>query len=408
MTASLDRVSGAAVPPAGGAARRAGRPVGGWAFLGLTLASLGGPLALAALYAPQLVDDVSSSAGLATLASAVVFLAPLAIWVHYARHVAGPGGLYGFVEAAAGRRVAQVQAGVWIISYLLYLLYTTAAIVYDTLPDVLPGVRPYQPLLEIAIPVVLAAVMLAGRTAALLAVGVLAAGQVALVAALDVVTLAHDPSTAASFGYHGPSGSFATASAGTSLLYICGSLPLFLGGELARPARTVSRILPLGYLLVVVGIVLAVYPLSQNPAFTRAEIPGMSVAQVFAGHGFAVAIGVGVAASIAGVMLVEYLALSRLVHAVTAWPQRKVVAGLGAALVAAAPISLINPDAFYDDLIKPSLAALWVSQAIVFAVYPRFAVRRGSRRVPVYALGAVATALAVYGLWNTLHNTAAS
>ncbi|MGH6657347.1 MAG: hypothetical protein ACRDVE_19360, partial [Actinocrinis sp.] len=220
MTASLDRVSGAARPPADGASRTAGRPVGGWAFLGLTLTSLGGPLALAALYAPQLVDDASASAGLAMLAAAVVFAAPIAIWVKYSRHVSGPGGLYSFVEAAAGRRVAQVQAVVWIVSYLLYLLYTTASIVYDTLPTVLPGVRPYRPLLEIAIPVVLAAVMLAGRTAALLAIGVLAAGQVALVAALDVVTLAHNPSTAASFSSHAPAGSLASASANTALLYI--------------------------------------------------------------------------------------------------------------------------------------------------------------------------------------------
>jgi hypothetical protein len=62
--------------------------------------------------------------------------------------------LYSFVEAAAGRRVALVQAGLWIVSYLLY---TTDQIVYDTLPAVLPGERSYQPLLEIAIPVTLAA-----------------------------------------------------------------------------------------------------------------------------------------------------------------------------------------------------------------------------------------------------------
>jgi hypothetical protein len=32
-----------------------GRPIGGWAFLGVTVTSLGGPLALAALYAPSIV-----------------------------------------------------------------------------------------------------------------------------------------------------------------------------------------------------------------------------------------------------------------------------------------------------------------------------------------------------------------
>lgn len=409
MTASTDRRSGPASPPADGPPHSAQRPVGQWAFLGLTLTSLGGPLALAALNAPHLIDDASASAGLAMLAAAIVFLAPLAIWLTYSRHTAsagGAGGLYSFVELAAGRRVARIQAGIWIFSYLLYLLYTTVDIVYDLLPQVLPGITPYRPLLQIAIPAALAAVMLAGRGLTLLVVGVMAAGQLALLAALDVITLAHSFPTAASFGTRAPAGALTTASAGTALLYICGSLPLFLGGELARPARTISRMLPLGYLLAVLGITLAVFPLSSNPAFTQAAIPGMSVAQVFAGHGLAVAIGIGVAASTAGVMLAEYLALSRLLTAVTPWPRQRIIAGLGVALVASAPLSLINPDRFYDDLLKPSLGALWVSQAIVFAVYPRFATRhapgRRSHHAMAYALAGTATALSAYGLWISI------
>jgi hypothetical protein len=52
---------------------------------------------------------------------------PLVIWLRYARRVNGAGRLYSFVEAAAGRRVAG-QAGLWIVSYLLYLLYTGAIV----------------------------------------------------------------------------------------------------------------------------------------------------------------------------------------------------------------------------------------------------------------------------------------
>ncbi|MGZ4468938.1 MAG: hypothetical protein ACXVXB_10700, partial [Nocardioidaceae bacterium] len=143
-------------PPEGSGGRdRPLRPIGPAAFLAVTIVSLGGPLALAALYAPTIVADASASAGLVTVSAAVVFGAPLLVWLRYSRHVAGPGGLYGFVESAAGRRVALVQAGLWIASYLLYLLYTTASIVYDLLPAVLPGVRAYQPLLEVTIPVLL-------------------------------------------------------------------------------------------------------------------------------------------------------------------------------------------------------------------------------------------------------------
>ena len=115
-------------------ARGAGRPVSGWAFAGVAVASFGGPLALAALYAPGIVADATSSAGLAMVAAAAVFAFPLVIWLRYARHSNGAGGLYSFVEAAAGRRAALVQAALWIVSYLLYLLYTTVQIVYDTLP----------------------------------------------------------------------------------------------------------------------------------------------------------------------------------------------------------------------------------------------------------------------------------
>jgi amino acid transporter len=142
------------------------RPIGPWAFAGVAVASFGGPLALAALIAPGLVADASDSAGVEMLAAVVVFAAPLAIWLRYSRHVAGSGGLYSFVEAAAGRRVALVQAAIWTFSYLLYVIYTTVQIVYDVLPVVLPGERRYQTVLALLIPVALAAVIIAGRAVA--------------------------------------------------------------------------------------------------------------------------------------------------------------------------------------------------------------------------------------------------
>ena len=93
------------------------RPASAWAFAGVAVTSFGGPLALAALYAPGIVAGAASvSAGLAMVAAVAVFAFPLAIWLRYARHISGPGGLYAFVEAAAGRRVALVQAGLWIVS----------------------------------------------------------------------------------------------------------------------------------------------------------------------------------------------------------------------------------------------------------------------------------------------------
>jgi len=103
-------------------------------------------------------------------------------------------------------------------------------------------------------------------------------------------------------------------------------------------------------------------------------------------------------------MLVEYLALSRLVGAVTSWPMRRIIIAIGAAVVLVAPFTLINPERIYNDLLTPSLVALWLSQLIVFAVYPRFAARRHDRPLPAWVLTGAATAFAAYGLWATIQH----
>jgi hypothetical protein len=156
------------------------------------------------------------------------------------------------------------------------------------------------------------------------------------------------------------------------------------------------------YLATAVVIIAAVAPLAADPALAGSEIPGMAVAERFVGHDFAVTVGIGVAVSTAAVILIEYLALSRLTVAVTAWPLRRVIVGIGVIMVAVGPVLLINPDQIYDDLVTPSLFALWLSQLITFAVYPRFVARRGGRVGPAVALAAGASALAVYGLWTTI------
>ncbi|HEY0804898.1 MAG TPA: hypothetical protein VGD84_07535 [Pseudonocardiaceae bacterium] len=360
---------------------------------------------LAALDVPSIVADASASAGLATVAAAIVFGAPLAIMLRYSREIASSGGLYAFVDTAAGRRVARVQAGFWLISYVLYLLYTTASIVYDTLPFVVPGVVPYQPFLEIAIPVALAGIMLAGRAVTLAVTGLLAVGQLTLVGILAGLTIGHGGAPVSSFGATAPTGALARDAAQTALLYVCGSLPLFLGGEVVRPHRTIPRVLVIGYLLVAASVVVTVFPLAANPSFGFEPIPGVAIAQVYGNHTLAVATGIGVAASVAGVMLVEYIAMTRLMHALTGRSLRQITAAVAVALVVTAPISLINPDGFYHNLLKPSLIALWLSQLIVSAVYPRFVAKRGGRVIPAWTLAIVSCAFAVYGMVATIQHT---
>ena len=334
------------------------------------------------------------------VAAVVVFGAPLLIWLRYARYVSSSGGLYAFVEAAVGRRVALVQAATWIVSYVLYLAYTTVQIVYDVLPSVVPIGKGLQTALALAIPIAIVAVMVAGRAAALLALAAMAVGQLALAGILDGVTVAHLSAPASAFAAGAPTGSLAKAGAQTSLLYVCGSLPLFLGGELRRPARTIRRGLTGTYLLTAVVISLAVVPLAVAPGLLQTAIPGVTITRLFAGASVAEAVGIGVAVSIAAVIVCEYLALTRLLHAIGGWPMRPIAVGVGALMVLAAPLSLINPDGFYTALIKPSLVALWISQLIVFLAYPRFAAKHGQRVLPAWTLSAAASGLAIYGLWT--------
>src|SRR5947207_4684620 len=103
--------------------------VPGIVFVGAVVASIGGPLALAALYLPGAAGDALSASGLTVLLAILVFLAPLAVWLGFSERIASAGGLAAFVEAAAGRTAARVQAAVWIVAYFLYLPYTVTYIV---------------------------------------------------------------------------------------------------------------------------------------------------------------------------------------------------------------------------------------------------------------------------------------
>jgi amino acid transporter len=405
VRAGTDAVNGAD-QSAGQVRPELGRPIGPLAFAGFAVASFGGPLALAALSAPGTLDDAAGSAGLAMFAAVVVFAFPLVIWLRYARYINSSGGLYAFVEAAAGRRVALAQAGIWTFSYLLYVVYTTVQIVYDLLPAIFPGERQYQSLLALLIPIAIAAVMIAGRAAALIVIGIIAAGQLVLAGILDGVTLANLSTPVSSFGVGSSAGSVAQASAQTSLLYICGSLPLFLGGELAHPARTVRRGLTGAFLISGLVILLAVAPLAAAPGLTHADVPGVTVMQLFSTRGLANAVGIGIALSTAGVIICEYFAVTRLAHAIGGWRMRPINVVIGAILVLSAPLTLIDPEGFYNTLVKPSLIALWLSQLIVFAVYPWFAAKQRQRMLPAWIFTVVASGLAMYGLWTTLHQAA--
>ena len=373
-------------------------------FVGFTVAATGGPLALVALNVPGTVASRSST-GLVVLLAVLAFAAPAAIWYRYSEAIVSSGGLYSFVEAAAGRRAALTQGAIWTVSYGLYLPYTITYIVYDLLPVVFPGVGPHRALLEVTLPLVVVGVAVLPVRGALLVAGALAAAQVALVAALLVAARAGIGAPARAFAAHGSTGTLLHGSVNVSLLFVCSSLPLFLGGEVRGGSRTVRRGLVVG-----LGGAAAVVLLGSlvwnrtGAAVLGSPIPGVALARASWGHAFGTWVGLGVVASTAGVILAEYVALSRLLHTMAARPISWANGVVAVGFVGASLLSLIDPESFYADLVKPSLVALWVSQLAVVAVYPRWAARRagaGGWRAPL-VVSAGACGLFGYGLYSAL------
>jgi len=187
-------------------------------------------------------------------------------------------------------------------------------------------------------------------------------------------------------------------------LFVCASLPLYLGSEISGGARTIRRGLPAAVAVVGGVFLFAAIPLAVVPESLRnAAVPGAAIAQAYGGRGLGVVVGLGTAASVLVLIVAEYLALARLFHWLHGPPVRDVIVWTALPFIAADAISLINPERFYNDLLKPSLAALYVSQLVVFAAFPRF--RRGGIAV---AAAAVASALAVWGLYTLFVSGSAS
>ncbi len=344
-----------------------------------------------------------SSAGLVTAIGAALYALPLAVWVRYSDEIVSAGGLAAFVEAAVGHRLALVQAAIWAFSYFLYLPYTVTDIVYEMLADVFPGIEPWRWLIELILPVAIVALVLLGTRPVLQLLLVSAALQLALMLALGFVMLAKSGAPTHSFtSSPGPHG-LVRGGANIALLFLCGSLPIFLGAEVVGGSRTVRRTLVGAGAIVAAYLVFAAFPLAAvDPSLRDANLPGYAIASAYSTRWFAIAIGVGAAASVAGLILAEYLALSRLLFSVTGIHVRRLLAWIAVPFVAIDALSIADPESFDENVLRPALIALFLSQLIVFGVFPIYRRRRG-RLTPVdVLLAAGAFALMAWGLYRAI------
>jgi hypothetical protein len=87
---------------------------------------------------------------------------------------------------------------------------------------------------------------------------------------------------------------------------------------------------------------------------------------------------------------------------------RKLLVWIGVPFIAADALSVIDPEKFDDSVLRVSLVALYLSQLIVFAVFPVYRRRRG-RLTPVDIVLAVgAFALMAWGLYRAATGPLAS
>ena len=379
----------------GGALTRPGAesaPLSAGLFVGFAAASIGGPLALLTLL-PGAIGEGVDSAGLVVALALVVFAVPLGIWLAYSSSVLSPGGLSAFVQAAAGRRLAVAHGWIWALAYFLYLPYTVTFVVYDLLEPVFPGLHDYRAALELVLPVALVAIVFAPVRGVVAGLGVLAAAQIVLLLVVAGLELSH--TGAPTVGKPSVS-STGRATGDAALLFVCASLPLYLAAEVRGGTRAVRRGLTAAVAIVGAAILLAALPLVKVPAELRdATVPGAAIAQAYGGRGLAITVGLLTAGGTLALIVAEYLALARLLHWLHGPPVRSILAWIAVPFVAADAVSLVNPDRFYSDLLKPSLAALFVSQLLVFLVFPRF-----RRSAPAIVAAAVASGLAGWGLYT--------
>ena len=88
--------------------------------------------------------------------------------------------------------------------------------------------------------------------------------------------------------------------ASIALLFVCGSLPIFLGARSVGGSTDGAPLVWSGVVVVAAYLVFAVFPLAAvDPALRSADLPGYAIASAYSGRWFAVTIGVGRAVSVA-------------------------------------------------------------------------------------------------------------
>lgn len=375
---------------------------------GFAISTIGGPAALIAINLIGAAGSSLQSLILQSVLAALIFLCPLMVWYRYSKKVASSGGLYSFVKSAAGEKVAKIQGYVFMISYFLYLPYTVTFIVYYLLPVIFPGSMAYAPFLEIIIPMAIVAIILSGIRKSLVFLSSSSILQISLLIILMVVLFWKvNISTVSVLAPSSSAVSLFRGGGSIALFFICASLTPFLGGEAKGGGKTIRKALVYSFAVVAVLLILISIPISAVPNSiiansAKSNLPGFGVFSYYTNSWFAALVGIFAMVSTASLIFTEFIALSRLTYVMIKPDLKKILLVISVLFILFDAISLVNPDAFYYYLIIPSLVALYLSQLIVFLVYPLFAKKNWKISLSDITIAIVASALMVYGLYTAL------
>ncbi len=365
-------------------------------LLGFAMSSVGGPLALAAVYLNFGASTFPQWA--VVLTGFFVFLFPMYIWYRYSESISSPGGMYEFVYRAAGKKAAKLQGWAWAFSYFLYLPYTMSYILFYLLPSIFNLPTIYLYLLGILLPAMICFLMLLDKRVSLSVLTIGAAIQLLFV--VGMVFYIHAPS-AMHYMWNAMPAKSISASFSFSLLLVCSSLPLYLGGE-AKDARKrigPSIVISVATVSMLLAIWAAVHPsVPASPGSYSAYQSGFALSMKYAPAAFSNALGIFIIVSIVSLVIAEFFALSRLLHSMLGISVRKSTGWISLFFMFFASISLIDPRGFYNITLYPSLIALYLSLLIPVLAYPFF--RRKLRLLSLLDMIAViiSAALFIYGI----------
>lgn len=370
---------------------------------GFAIASIGGPLALVTIYLFSSTYMTGAYSSYAMLFGTLLFIAPLMVWYRYSKRIASSGGQYTFVKRAVGEKTAKLQGWLWLLSYFLYLPYTVTYITYSLLPFLFHNLTAYLPVVQIALPIlIVVALMLSFRK-------VLYFIFVTVILQLLIILLAAYAMFSGNFVSSITSSSttsllvISQGVLATSLLFVCSSLVLFLGGEAEGGAKSIRKSLIISFAIVVIFFVigsLAIINATTQQAGT--ELPGFLVLGSVLGIKFAYLVAIFSIISVFDLIIIELIAITRLSYSMLRLRLNKSLGIVAMLFIFSSVAAITHPNAFYGGVLTISLVALYLSQVIVFVAYPFFAKKELKFGYTDILIAVVASLLMLYGLYTII------